>query len=440
MFLVTIINNNVETVINSVSANKEAPRITGTVKQGINSIDSFSFTILPNNLGYNLIYPYKTLVKVLNTKTNKYEFVGRVLKSTGAMSSNGLVNKSFVCESELAYLLDTIQMYEEIHNISVKDYLAKLLQVHNSKTSKDKQFKLGNVTIIDNNDSLYRYIDYDTTKKNIDEDLIGKLGGEIKVRYKDNVRYLDYLTEVAEYKSTEIRLAKNIKDITNEIDPTNYYTRITPLGAKLKIKDASGNETDSEERLTIGSINNNIAYIDDSEAIKEFGIIEGIVTFDDVTKADILLEKGKEALLRQRIKVSNKVTALDLSLIGLSIDSFEVGNYHPLIHDLLNINYIVRIIEKSISIESPESSTITLGDKQNDIKQYQLQAKKEAEKNKKIEETIKIQNNKINAANNNINTTKEEITIEVNKQVETLNNTIKDLEKRIKLLEGGTNG
>ena len=92
MYLVTIINNSVETVINAVSTDINAPRISGTVKQGINCIDSFTFSILPNNQGYNLIYPYKTLIKVYNTKTKKYEFIGRVLKPSGNMDSSGLIS------------------------------------------------------------------------------------------------------------------------------------------------------------------------------------------------------------------------------------------------------------------------------------------------------------------------------------------------------------
>ena len=59
MYRVTIENNNIETIINEVSTDNYAQRISGTVKQGINSIDSFSFTILPNNIGYNLIFPMK---------------------------------------------------------------------------------------------------------------------------------------------------------------------------------------------------------------------------------------------------------------------------------------------------------------------------------------------------------------------------------------------
>lgn len=375
MYLVTIINNNVETVINEVST-KTDNRISGTIKQGINTINSFTFTILPNNQGYNLINPLSTLVKVLNTKTNKYEFIGRVLSPTHSMDSNGLISKSYVCESELGYLLDTYQSYEEIHNLSVRGYLERLIQAHNNNTDSSKKFVVGNVTVVDNNDSLYRYIAYDTTKKNIDDDLIDKLGGELQIRYENDTRYLDYLTEIGKVCSTEIRLAKNLQDLEQNIDVSNYCNRLVVLGVKLKAKDNEGNETDTEERLTIESVNNGLKYIDDAESIAKYGVIQGQVIYDDVTEAKNLLTKGQKYLLNQRLLVSNKVNALDLSLIGIDIDSFEVGNYYPLIHEILGINDIVRVVEKSISIDSPHTNTITLGDLEKDIKKYNIQAKK----------------------------------------------------------------
>ena len=84
--------------------------------------------------------------------------------------------------------------------------------------------------------------------------------------------------------------------------------------------------------------------------------------------------------------ISNKVNALDLSLIGIDIDSFEVGNYYPLKHEILGIDDTVRIVEKSISIDSPHTSTITLGDLEKDIKKYNIQAKKGYTEAKKIAE------------------------------------------------------
>lgn len=426
MYLVKIINDGVETIINHVSTNNKSNRISGTIKQGINCINSFTFTIYPNNSGYHLVIPYRTLITVLNTKTNKYEFIGRVLKPSGNMSNSGLISKTFVCESELGYLIDSIQEYGEYHNITPKQYLGIMLDRHNLNREDHKKFKLGNVTVKDKNDSLYKYMAYDTTWKNINDDLLDTYGGELQIRYEGDIKYLDYLTEIGEVKETEIRLGKNIKDISEDKDPTSYITRLYPLGCKLKTKDTEGNEIDSEERLTIRTANGGVDYIDDTEAIAEFGIIEGYVTWDEVTEASNLLRKGQEYLKSQRITISNKITALDLSLIGLDIDTFEVGNYHPLKHELLDIDYTIRIIEKTISIENPQASTLTFGDKQADIKQYQLDIKKQANKTVALENEISSQNAKLNSVNKSIIETNKSVE-EVSKSVETVGEEVVNL-------------
>lgn len=370
MYTVKIINGNEEKIINHAYSEEESERIVGTVKQSINCIDSFTFTIYPNNIGYNLIYPYKTQVTVYNNKTRKYEFIGRALILSDGMDNNGVVGKTFICESDMGILCDSVQMYEEIHNITVEGFLKRLLENHNKNIEEKKHFRLGNVTVQDSNDSLYRYVAYDTTWKNINDGLINKLGGELQIRYEDGIRYLDYLEEIGRKSVTEIRLGKNIKSITQENIIDNYCTRLIPLGANIKTKDSEGNEVDTQQRLTIAEVNDGLTYIDDEEAIQEFGIIQGIVTWDDVTEPKNLLKKAKKHLMSQKMTVSSKLSAVDLHLIGLDIDSFEVGNWYPLKHELLNIDKEVRIVEKSICIENPCETEIMLGDKDENLKEY----------------------------------------------------------------------
>lgn len=422
MYTVTIINDGIETIINQPNTSN---RITGTIKLGINTIDSFEFTIYQNNQGYNLISPYKTLVKVLNDKTFKYEFIGRVLIPSGSMEEDGVTSKSFVCESELGYLNDSMQSYGLYKNISVKDYLKIMIDKHNSIDS-NKAFILGNVTVTDNNDSIYKYLDYASTMENIKSDLLETYGGEFQVRYEDDNRYLDYLTNIGGDTSTEIRLGKNIKSIAEEKDPTSYITRLYPLGNKLTVINEDGEEEEIEERLTISSVNNGKEYIENETAIEEFGVIEGYEFWDDVSDPNNLLTKGKNFLNSQTITISNNVTALDLSLIGIDIDSFKVGYYYTLIHELLDINYTVRIVEKNISIDNPQSTSITLGDKQKDIKQYQLDIKKQAEKTIVLEKEISSQNAKLNNINETLVETNESITA-ISESVETVGNEVIDL-------------
>ena len=404
MYEVKIINDSNETIINAVSTSSEAPRITGQCKFGINTIDSFTFTILPNNQGYDLLKDLKTLVEIKNAKTNETKFKGRILIQTPDMSSSGLLSKSVICESELGYLMDSVQSYGEYHDITVRGFLELIIDNHNKQVSEDKQFTVGIVDVIDNNDSLYRYLGYDKTLDTIKDKLIDRLGGELKIRYEDGVRYLDYVQAIGDKKDTEIVLARNLITIEQERDPSEIITRLIILGTKLE---------DSEERLTVGSINNGLNYIDDEEAIAEFGIIADTVTFDDVNIVENLLNKGKEYLKENnKIKKKHKINALDLSLIGLDIASFEVGNTYRVINPLMNIDEYLRVIEKTLDINSPQSSSLSIGDKFEDIKDYQLDNIATAKEVKSVKENVQTTVNTLNS-----------VSVELNNTVEILNNT-----------------
>lgn len=400
MYLVTIINDNVETVINAVSTDIDAPRLrSGTIKQGINCINSFTFSILPNNPAFHNIYPFKSYIKVLNTKTNKYEFLGRPLLPKPSMSDSGLISKTVVCESEIAYLQDTTQNYGEYHNMTVRGYFEMLINNHNKDIEDYKKFTIGNVNVEDNNDSVYRYSEYDTTWKNIESDLIDKLGGELQIRHENNVMYLDYLKEIGRVCNTPIKVRHNMKSI--EENPSfDIGTRIVFLGAKLKSKDAEGNEVDTEERLTIKELNNGKDYLDHKEGINKFGIIKKIVIYEDVTEVKQLYSKARNYINSMKINISDTITALDLALIGLDIDTFEVGNYYPIVHEFLGINALQRIIEKSIDIKEPQKNTITLGERQTDLKSYTIKQQK------KLVVKLNLANKKISQLQNTINANK----------------------------------
>lgn len=402
MYEVKLINDDKETIINAVSTHIDAPRITGTIKLGINTIDSFTFNIYKNNQGYDLIKSLKTKIEVINTKTNKVEFKGRVLLPKQKMSNLGLFTKTVVCESELGYLMDSTQRYGKYHNVTVREFLEIIIEQHNKQVSEDKQFKVGQVTVTDNNDSLYRFIGYEKTFNTIQDKLIDRLGGELRIRYINGVRYLDYLEEIGSVSTTEIRLAKNLVTLEEEKDPTSIITRLVPLGSKKTVIDDNGEETEIEERITVAEINNGLDYIDDIEAMGEFGIIEDTVTFDDVNIVENLLRKGQEYLKsNNKIRKSYSITALDLSLIGLDINSIDLYNYYKVSNSLMNIDEELRVIEKTIKIESPEDSTVQVGEKFDDIKKYQLSVSKTANEVKEVQNklnntiatVVKVENN-----------------------------------------------
>lgn len=356
MYTVTIDNGGTITAINEDTVKNTPARIKGgRISEEINSIPSFSFTIYPNNPGYDLLEGLYTKIKVYNSKTQKYDFEGRVLTVSDSMDASGLICKSVVCEGLLGHLCDSVQPYAENHNVSVRTFLGYLLSAHNSQS--DFKVYTGAVTVKDSNDSLYRYRNYETTLEDIKSKLIDTLGGEIQLRYNsdEGKYYLDYLDQIGAKSTTNIELSVNLKSITREVDPTSVITRLYPLGAK---------ESDSERRLTIASVNGNKTYIDNDSLIAKYGVISGAQTWDDVTLASNLLVKGKAFLAAQNKALKKyQITALDLSLIKLDFEQFTVGNTHRIKNPLMGIDEDLRIIGRVIDLDSPQNSSLTFGDK-----------------------------------------------------------------------------
>lgn len=365
MFNVTITNNGIDTLIHGQGVKLSS----GKIVKGINSIDSFTFTMLPNNPGISLLHEFTTIVKVHNERKDRDEFVGRVLYTEDEMTNNGNISKTVTCESLLGYLCDSQQMYVAEKNWTVSELLTHLIACHNSQVEEHKQFKVGTITAKDNNDNLYLGVPRENTWDALNTRLIEKIGGEFQYRIEEDGLYLDYLSEIGETKETEIALSYNMKAITREKDPSSFVTRLIPLGAKLG--------EDTEERLDITSVNGGKNYIDDADLIAVYGIHVGIQEWDDVKTATALLTKGRKWLTaNNRVQVKYSITALDLSRIGLAYDDFVIGNYHPIKNVLLKIDDTARIIKQTIDVCNEVDSVFEVGDNFKTLSELQIEAQR----------------------------------------------------------------
>lgn len=351
MYIVSITNGSVTTEIH----NEHHKLLSGSVVKGINTIDSFSFSVLPDNPAFGRLNDFTTLVSVYNTRKQRYEFQGRVLCTSPQMDSKGLITQEATCENFFGFLCDSQQPYVIEQNWGVRGLLGKLIREHNAQVESYKQFTLGTVDVSAPNDNLYEGIQRENTWDAIKKKLIDKLGGELRFRVVEGVTYIDYLKRLGSDLNTEIALSRNMKSIVKEKDPSAFITRLIPLGAKKR--------ENSEERYDITEVNGGKNYIDDTEAIDEYGIHVGYVEFDDVKEPSNILAKGR-AWLEENNKVAIKysITALDLSLINLDVDDFDVYNTHPIKNALLGIDDRARIIKKTIDVCDESKTSIEIGD------------------------------------------------------------------------------
>lgn len=351
MYTVTITNGTEKTTIHSDNLDRISG---GKVVKAVNAVDSFTFIIYPDNAGYNKLKPLTTSVTVTDDSTGKDIFIGRVLKCPDSMDEQGLICKSVTCEGRLGWLYDSVQPYAEYKVVGIRTVLASFISKHNTQVGDDKHISVGQVTVTGENNYTYS-VNWVSTMDAISEQLVGKFGGEIQLRDQNGKVYIDYLEHIGHGTDTKIELAVNLKTISREVDETSVITRLYPLGTKL---------TDSEKRLTIGSVNGGKDYIEDSALVAKYGVISGTQTWDDVTQASILKTKATAFLKSaNKAKKQYKITAVDLSTIDMNFEQFELGCWYRIVNPLMGIDEDLRIIGITINLDSPEQSELTFGDK-----------------------------------------------------------------------------
>ena len=373
MYDVTIKNGNFERIIHDHRGASNAQKLPdGSIVDAVNSISSFSFSIYPNNAGYNELNARTTQVRVRNTKRGRDDFVGRVLQVNPSMDSDGIFMKEVICEDRLGFLHDSIQPYAEVQHYEDEDsvtglekFIDVLLANHNAQVEEYKRIYRGTVTVrpFESSDGVTKGLNWETTYNAIQEKLLKSFGGFIVLHETAGVLYLDYLESIGTTRSTKIKLGRNMRSISKEIDPSGIITRLVPLGKKLTTLDESGNEVDSEERLTIESVNDGLDYIVSTEYEKQFGIRYGTVTFDDVTEPSTLKTKGMDWLAANNgLYTSHDVDALDLSQIGLDIDDFVLYDRYPVENQGVGVDDILQIVKKTTNIIEPHESSFEMGD------------------------------------------------------------------------------
>lgn len=412
MYLVTAYENHNDTkgvVIHSPFVNEL--KVKFTIDKVLEGIDSMTLDVNMNNPAFQMLKPYNTLIKVENVRNGEVLFDGRVLKPTQQMSSDGLFMLRYECEDKLAYLHDSRQRYAKFQDTTIAEFFAYLIEFHNSQMPPHKRFKVGNVTVENNTDNVYRFVGYNDTFAEIKDNLIDRLGGFLVLREESDGTYIDYLAEVGEERTTPIQLRSNLQDFRQDIDPTGLVTRVIPLGAREEPEEGETADA-SMPRLDAKSVNNGLDYFDDQALIDEFGLIEGTITFDDVNNPEFLPLRAQQFLDSQRAaRISYDVNALNLDLIDMSFEAFKVGDRYPF--EALDIQETLQVIGIQINSESPQKHKLTIGEKYRTLSQYQAEMNRRTAKIGELEGSVTQQAERIQSLQTELSQTASDLQTQV---------------------------
>lgn len=330
--------------------------ISPIVKIGENTAGSFEFSILPKHPHYEEV---NELTSVITAYDGDEEiFCGRVVEITKDLYNR----KKVICEGELAYFNDSIQRPAKYQGLTVRGYLETLVNIHNQQVKNqgiDKTFKVGAVTVQDNNDYVYKYTNWESTLEVIKTDLLNTYGGYLRIRKENGVRYIDYLADYPNTNTQVIEFGSNLLDFTHDMVASDIVTAVIPLGARLEdVTEVEG----LDAYLTIKDVNGGIDYVYSQEAVKSYGWIFKTVKWDDVHVADNLLRKGKEYLSDiQFAQITLTVSAVDLHMLHVDMERIKVLDEIRVTSSPNGLDRFFPVSEMTIYLDKPSNNKLTLG-------------------------------------------------------------------------------
>lgn len=320
----------------------------------LNDAGAFEFLLPPGNPEYENIQNRQSMIQVL--KDEEEIFYGEI-RSCGKDQDN---IKECLVIGELAFLHDSIQPQAEYHDLTTRQMLETWLNEHNSQVEERKRFYVGIVTIHDTNDSLYWYTNRETTLDAIREKLVGRLGGYLRIRKVDGVRYLDWITlpEYGKYCEQPIEFGSNLLDYAENCSAENLATAVIPLGARLEESPIEGLEAYTD----ITSVNGGVDYLYIPEAVERYGWVKKVVTWDDVTIPANLKKKGEEWLKdNQYESLVLELTAMDLSDLDSDYEAFALGDTVHASAWPYGMDRTFPVQEMTIYLQEPDRNRLTLG-------------------------------------------------------------------------------
>ena len=148
---------------------------------------------------------------------------------------------------------------------------------------------------------------------------------------------------------------------------------INPEGIVSRLLVYGKQNSETNQRVNIASVNNGKDYIDRPDLIAEYGIKMETATFDDIEDPTALKHAGESQLATQKaVAYQYSVSAVNLSHINPNFDEFEEGNTYRVINPVMFIDERLRVVARQIDLVSVERSNLTIGDKFKSAEEWQL--------------------------------------------------------------------
>lgn len=353
------------------------------VKCTEDSAENYSFTMESNSPYYNSLLELKTLIRVMYG--GDVIFYGKVLNIATSTVYN---TKNVTCAGYYAFFNDSYyEGKQEKHRekMTVDQYYTNIINNHNAMIP-NRPITRGTVGVtLPSEQEKYEPTSWSQTS-NLLNGLTSSYGGHMKVRVEGNTQYLDwykyYARDLGDGLRPEVRVGKNILDLSSEMNSNNIFTRVIPTGDTDKngktIYIEGYNSYDSKI-MPVSYIRNLYTDVeltdefhdwkDYRDAEDNYGIIYKPMSFPNADTQAKLWDEVKKWIKESYFGIASSFTvkAIDLHI--------QNGTYPKiLLGDCVNVTYLImrngepswvtkKLVCKSVSYDlfNPENNSYTFG-------------------------------------------------------------------------------
>lgn len=341
---------------------------------------SLEFSLPPINVGYSQDILKRMVTNIVVRENGEFLWGGRILQD----SFDFWNNRKVICEGELAFLNDSIQPPHKYDvttdHTTIESFFYALIDIHNSQVGSDRQFEKGMVTVTDGDQTtdtneIYRFTNYETTLECMNDKLLERLKGHLRVRHQAGKRYLDYISDdTLDTNSQVVRFGINLLDFSKNIDMTELSTVIVPRGTRLDIDDSDPRYIEGlESYLTVVDVETKVVdnktwhtkgeiFVQNPDAVANFGRIATVVDWENVVDKDVLYSKAEKYLKDEQYeKMTLEIQALDLKYLMDGDAPIKFQSKLRCVSEPHGMDHTFIVSKMDVDLSNPGNSLYTLG-------------------------------------------------------------------------------
>lgn len=318
----------------------------------LNGAGSLSFVLPPCNGCYSAIKKLKSIITL--EQDGALVFRGRVMEDT----QDFYKQKTIYCEGDRSFLLDSLHKPFKYEG-NVQDFFRQLIRNHNNQVDEEKRFSVGSIMAVsDTREMDIESDEYSDTFGRMENYLLNAYGGYIRTRTEGGKTYLDWLKKSGNTTSQKIQFAVNMLDLTDQIDASDVFTCLIPLG-ETNIDQKTGEYADP---VSIKNINGGVEYIQDDAAVEMYGKIWRTHTWQYEKDPWALLEKAKKYLQTGAALRTITLKAIDMHIMDGSIQSIRVGDTVKIYAPQHGMNLSMICSKIDVDLINPENTSYNFGE------------------------------------------------------------------------------